>query len=92
MVRETKEPYREQMFDLEVRVEGDLATVWGRYDFHVGERLTNCGTNALQLVRTIEGWKIVQISSTILIENCGRKTMGGSDTGANDRATTSPAT
>jgi uncharacterized protein (TIGR02246 family) len=73
MVAETKEPYRERMFDIEVRVEGDLATVWGRYDFHVGERLMNCGTNALQLLHTADGWKVVQITSTIRIENCENK-------------------
>jgi uncharacterized protein (TIGR02246 family) len=72
MVTDTKEPYRERMFDAEVRVEGDLATVWGRYDFHVGARLTNCGTNAFQLVRTADGWKIVQSTSTIHTEGCGQ--------------------
>ena len=70
LVAETKEPYRERMFNPEVRVEGDAATVWGRYDFHAGARLTNCGVNAIQLVKTAEGWKIVHITSTILTENC----------------------
>jgi D-alanyl-D-alanine carboxypeptidase len=70
LVIETKEPFRERMFEPEVRVEGDLATVWGRYDFHVGERLTNCGVNSFQLLRTPDGWKIAHIASTILTVNC----------------------
>ena len=70
MVTDTKEPYRERMFDMEARVEGDLATVWGHYDFHVGERLTNCGTNAFQLLRTPDGWRIIQVTSSIHIEGC----------------------
>jgi D-alanyl-D-alanine carboxypeptidase len=70
LVAETKEPFRERMFEPEVRVEGDVATVWGRYDFHVGARLTNCGVNAIQLLRTPEGWKIAQIASTILTQGC----------------------
>jgi hypothetical protein len=45
-------------------------TVWGRYDFHVGERLTNCGFNSIQLLRTNGGWKIVNIASTILTAGC----------------------
>lgn len=67
---ETKEPFRERMFRPEVRVEGDMATVWGRYDFHVGERLTNCGFNSFQLLRTPDGWKIAHIASTIITAGC----------------------
>jgi D-alanyl-D-alanine carboxypeptidase len=70
MVAESKEPFRERMFDAEVRVSGDMATVWGRYDFHVGERLTNCGYNSLQLVRVRGEWKIVSIASTIITQGC----------------------
>ncbi|MGA9997483.1 MAG: nuclear transport factor 2 family protein [Pyrinomonadaceae bacterium] len=70
LVAETKEPYRERMFKEEVRVQGDVATVWGRYDFHVGERLTNCGVNSFQLLRTPQGWKIVHIASTIITQGC----------------------
>jgi hypothetical protein len=66
LTMETKEPFKERMFEPEVRVEGDMATVWGRYDFHVGERLTNCGFNSIQLLRTPEGWKIANIASTII--------------------------
>jgi hypothetical protein len=70
LVAETKEPFRERMFDTEVRVRGDMATAWGRYDFHVGARLTNCGDNSIQLLRTKEGWKIINIASTIITQGC----------------------
>lgn len=70
LVAETKEPFRERMFDAEVRVRGNMGSVWGRYDFHVGARLTNCGYNSIQLLRTKEGWKIINISSTIITQGC----------------------
>ncbi|MBD0369669.1 MAG: serine hydrolase [Pyrinomonadaceae bacterium] len=70
LVMETKEPFRERMFDAEVRAQGDIAAVWGRYDFHVGERLTNCGHNSIQLVRVRGEWKIVNIASTIITQGC----------------------
>ncbi len=73
LAAETKAPYIERMFDVEVRVSGDLATVWGRYDFHVGEKLTNCGINAFQLIRTADGWKIIHITSTIETKGCERR-------------------
>jgi D-alanyl-D-alanine carboxypeptidase len=70
LVMETREPFRERMFGAEVRVCGDMATVWGRYDFHVGERLTNCGYNSIQLMRVKEDWKIINIASTIITQGC----------------------
>ncbi len=73
LAAETKEPYIERMIDAEVRVSGDLATVCGRYDFHVGEKLTNCGMNAFQLIRTADGWKIIHIASTIETKGCERR-------------------
>jgi D-alanyl-D-alanine carboxypeptidase len=70
MVADTREPFRERMFDTEVRVSGDMATAWGRYDFHVGERLTNCGYNSIQLMRVRDEWKIINIASTIITQGC----------------------
>lgn len=70
LVAETKEPFRERMPEMEMRVQGDMASAWGRYDFHVGARLTNCGYNSIQLLRTKDGWKIVNIASTIITQGC----------------------
>jgi D-alanyl-D-alanine carboxypeptidase len=70
LATETKEPFRERMFDAEVRVRGDMGSVWGRYDFHVGERLTNCGYNSIQLLRVKGEWKIINIASTIITQGC----------------------
>ena len=73
LVNETKEPFSERMFEPQVRIHGDLATVEGWYDFHVGRRLTNCGMNAFQLVRTVDGWKIAHVASTIQTKGCERQ-------------------
>jgi D-alanyl-D-alanine carboxypeptidase len=70
LAMEAKEPFRERMFEPEVRVRGDMATVWGRYDFHVGQRLTNCGYNSFQLMRVRQEWKIINIASTIITQGC----------------------
>ena len=57
--------YIERMFDPEVRVDGDFADVFTRYDFHVADSLTHCGTDAIQLVRNERGaWRIVGITYT----------------------------
>jgi hypothetical protein len=55
----------EAMKSPEVKVFGDMALVFGRYTFHVGDILSHCGTNSFQLVRTPEGWKIANAASTL---------------------------
>jgi ketosteroid isomerase-like protein len=55
----------EEMKDPEVKVFGDMAIVFGRYTFHVGEKFSHCGTNSFHLVRTPDGWKIANAASTL---------------------------
>ena len=56
--------YIEVMPSPEARVTGDLSVVSGRYTFHLGEKLSHCGTNTFNLVRTETGWKIANAAST----------------------------
>jgi len=60
----------ERMVKPEVRISDGLATVWTWYDFHVGERFTHCGVDAVQLARTAEGWKIAHITYTTRSSPC----------------------
>ena len=55
----------ERMPQPQVNLFGDLATVYGRYTFHVGDKFSHCGTNTFNLVRTAEGWKIANAASTL---------------------------
>lgn len=60
----------EQMYDPKVEVHGDLAMVWGRYVFFDGDKLSHCGVNTFNLVRTPAGWKIANGASTIDRNDC----------------------
>lgn len=64
------EPLRERMWSPEVRVEGELATLWAPYDFHIGTRFSHCGTDAFQLVRLGGAWRIAALSYTVQREGC----------------------
>jgi formylglycine-generating enzyme required for sulfatase activity/ketosteroid isomerase-like protein len=48
-----------------VEIFGDMALVYGRYTFHVGDKFSHCGTNSFHLVRTADGWKIANAASTL---------------------------
>lgn len=66
MISESKgAEFIEKMPNKEVKISGDLATVSGRYTFHVGDKLSHCGMNTFNLVKTDSGWRIANGASTL---------------------------
>ncbi|MFN0277685.1 MAG: hypothetical protein ACKVRN_03685 [Pyrinomonadaceae bacterium] len=63
----------ERMYDPKVVVDGDWAMVWGRYVFFVANKISHCGINQFNLVRTAEGWKLANGASTIDPGACTEK-------------------
>jgi hypothetical protein len=63
MARDQRERWVERLHQPEVRIDNTLATVWARYDFHFGTRLSHCGTDSFQLLRTGDGWKILSLAA-----------------------------
>lgn len=60
----------ERMWDPEVRIDGDLATLWAPYDFHLGERFSHCGFDAFQFVRESGAWKMIAVTFTRRTTGC----------------------
>lgn len=56
---------KEVMYDPKTHIDGDWAMVWGRYVFFAEGKLSHCGINQFNLVRTEAGWKIANGASTI---------------------------
>lgn len=54
----------ERVWNIEIRVDGPLASAWVPYVFYHGPERSHCGVNAMQFVRGAEGWKILQITDT----------------------------
>jgi hypothetical protein len=59
------QPMYERMWDPEVRIDGPVATLWTAYDFYRGMEFSHCGTDAIQLAKTPDGWKITAASYTV---------------------------
>ncbi len=55
----------ERMWEPEVRIDGPVATLWTAYDFYRGLEFSHCGTDAFQLAKTPDGWKVVMASYTV---------------------------
>jgi hypothetical protein len=64
------EPYDERISNPVVKVDGGLASVWMEYRFYVGQRFSHCGVDTFHLVRTAEGWRIVDLADTRRREGC----------------------
>jgi ketosteroid isomerase-like protein len=61
---------KEVMYAPKVETNGDWAMVWGRYVFYAEGKLSHCGINQFNLVRTDAGWKIANGASTIDPGDC----------------------
>ena len=59
----------ERLLDTVVRVDGDIAVVWGSYEFRVGNRVTHCGYDGFHLVRE-EGWRLEGGVYTVRPDGC----------------------
>ena len=61
----SKQTMRERIWNPEVRVHGLIATMWAPYDFWIDGKLSHCGVDAFDLIKTGEGWKIAGGTYTI---------------------------
>lgn len=59
-----KDKYKEVIEFGAVNAEESLASVWTPYKFYLNGKVSHCGTNSFQLVKTAEGWKIQYIIDT----------------------------
>ena len=66
----------ERMWDPEVRVQGSIAQVWTRYDFHNNGAFSHCGIDAFNLVKTDDGWKIASAMWTVERAGCAPSPLG----------------
>jgi hypothetical protein len=60
----------EQIYDVEVQVDGDMASVWAPFTFYLDGAISHCGINSIELMRDATGWKITQIADTRRTEGC----------------------
>ena len=66
----------ERMWDPQVRVHGDIATVWAPYDFHQDGAFSHCGVDAFDLIRTPDGWRITGGVYTVEADGCPPSPLG----------------
>ena len=60
----------ERMWAPEVRIDGDVATLWAPYDFHIDGEFSHCGYDGFHLMRQDGGWLIATITYTVRTTGC----------------------
>ena len=62
--------FDERIWDVAVDVRDNLASVWMKYAFFLGDDFSHCGVNSFELFVTDEGWKVMHLADTRQKENC----------------------
>ncbi len=57
---------RERIWDTVVQVNDLIATVLAPYDFWIDGKLSHCGVDAFDLIKTTEGWKLAGGAYTVV--------------------------
>ena len=60
----------EQIFDVEIHVEGPLAVAWAPFTIAIDGELRSCGVNQFTLVKHTEGWKVAYLIDTHTPDKC----------------------
>jgi ketosteroid isomerase-like protein len=69
-VRASTRELDERIRDVRAQEDQGLASVWARYDLYVDGAHSHCGVDAFHLVRTEQGWRIIEIADTRRTEGC----------------------
>ncbi len=67
----------ERVYDMEIQVDGPMASVWAPYTFYLDGEISHCGVNSIELLHDADGWKVTQISDTRRQEGCPDPMAGG---------------
>lgn len=64
------ERYEERLTDPAIEIDGDIAYVWGRYDFFIDGKRHHCGYDHFDMVRENGSWKVQNITWSSRTTGC----------------------
>lgn len=60
----------ERLYNPAIEIDGDVAFVWGRYNFYIDGKLHHCGYDLFDLVRDADGWRVANITYSSRTTGC----------------------
>lgn len=65
-----QEVHDERLWDSQIHADNQLATLWTKYAFYLGNKFTHCGTETFLLRKEDNQWKIFYVVDTRQTEGC----------------------
>ncbi|QTD39325.1 nuclear transport factor 2 family protein [Polaribacter batillariae] len=62
--------YLEKLTAIDVKIDGNLASVWTPYEFYFNGKFSHCGANSFQLFNNNGNWQIIYLVDMRRRENC----------------------
>lgn len=62
--------YFEKLLSYDIKIDGNLASVWTPYEFYFNDNFSHCGANSFQLFDNNGKWEIIYIVDMRRTENC----------------------
>jgi hypothetical protein len=56
----------------EIRIDGNLASMWVYYEFYLDDKFSHCGVDSIQFARADDGWKIILVSDSRRRADCAK--------------------
>lgn len=60
----------ERISNVVIQIDDNLAQVWMNYSFYLDDKFSHCGINAVQLIRTEDGWQMIHLADTRRTSEC----------------------
>ncbi len=60
----------EQIWNVDIKIDGRLASAWMDFVFYRGDSFSHCGVNSFQLFKGEDGWKIISLADTSKRTGC----------------------
>lgn len=62
--------YLEKLVSWDIKIDGNLASVWTPYEFYLNEKFSHCGANSFQLFNNNGKWEIIYLVDMRRRSNC----------------------
>lgn len=62
--------YFEKLLSIDIKIDGNLASVWTPYEFYYNGTFSHCGANSFQFFKEEQHWKIIYLVDIRRRTNC----------------------
>lgn len=69
-IARSNKTWEEKIWNVRVLVDGNVASAWMDYSFHLNGTLSHCGIDSIELVKLKGEWKITQLGDTRRTTGC----------------------